>query len=215
MMIRKILITAPLIVALSGCGINIGTGSARGNFGFNTIRDNIQAARGRNTPQEEGAQTKLTRDVVNGINRQIVQISLSKYGTKTVFTRAAVRQGAVTYLSPQKQTVTVQGGRVIRTRGLPFDLLETDFRNDADRVYRYLNAANNITELRVSCSRETVGTEAIEIVERSYTTTLVEEVCRSSGVAFKNRFWTQGSTIWKSEQWIGPNHGFATIEKLN
>ncbi|MEM9715617.1 MAG: YjbF family lipoprotein [Pseudomonadota bacterium] len=212
-MIRKFLLITPLVFGLSACGLSIGSNSPK-DFGVGRIVDNIQAARGRNQPKQE-KQAGLTRDALNKINRELIKVQLTKYGTTGVFTKVADRSNNQTFQSTAKQSITLQDGALRMTRGLPFDLLETDLRNDQDRKYRFLNAANNLTEVTVSCDRQSVGSDPIEIVERSYNTTLIEETCRGSGTAFKNRYWVQGNTIWKSQQWIGPQHGFAIIEKLN
>ena len=203
------------LILVTGCGdIRVGTG-APSDAGFGRLIDNIQAVRGRNTPDEPQEQ-QLTRAALNRVKQKLVRVTFTKYNITPVMTQVASRNGFETYLSKAQQTISLRRGVLSHTRGLPFDLLETDFRNPADKQYRFLIASNDIAELRVSCTRARVGSETIEIVERRYATTVIEESCTSDVVTFKNKFWTDGSgTVWKSEQWIGPNHGYAVIEKLN
>ncbi|MEM0976360.1 MAG: YjbF family lipoprotein [Pseudomonadota bacterium] len=201
-------------LALAGCDLRVGSGG-QGDFGVGRMMETIRAARGRNV-STQSEQAPITRASLNQIPQKLVRVQLTRYGSTGFYTQVANRRGNVTYLSPGDRTITLQNGQLRMTRGLPFDLLETDIRNDSDRVYRYLNVANALTELRVSCRSEVVGVERIEIIERTYSTTLREETCRGGGVAFKNRYWTdRGGVLWKSQQWIGPSHGFAIIEKLN
>lgn len=214
MMLRNGMILALVAVLATGCGLRVGTGSGK-DLGLNNILNNINAVRGKNAPTQP-KQQKLSRAQVDQIKQTIARVKFSKYGITVVMTQIADREGFKTYLSPAQQTVTLKDGQIRMTRGLPFDLLESDFRADGSRAYRYLTTTNGLAELRVNCSREAAGSETIEIVERSYNTTVIEETCRGSGAAFKNRYWVgSGNQIWKSEQWLGPRHGFAIFEKLN
>ncbi|MEO1562005.1 MAG: YjbF family lipoprotein [Pseudomonadota bacterium] len=203
-----------LLIILTSCGIRIGTG-APSDAGIGQIIDNIQAARGRNTPEATN-EGQITRARINSISQKLIRVEFTKYGIAPLMTQVASRQGFDTYLSTGEQTITLKDGRVSHTRGLPFDLLESDFGNDSARKYRFLRADNAVTELTASCTRQRAGQETIEIVERRYSTTLIEETCTSPAVVFTNRYWVDGSgIIWKSEQWLGPTHGFAIIQKLN
>jgi len=213
MMLRNGMLLCLVAVLASGCDLRIGTGAQK-DLGFGNIVDNIQAARGRNAPAPQGAQN-ITRASIDKIDKTLIRVGFTRYNIQDVFTQVATREGVSTYLSPKDQTITLQNGVLRMTRGLPYDLLESDIRSQSKRTYRYLTATNTISELTVSCSRQKAGSETIEIVERSYSTTIVSERCSGQGFNFENRYWTSGATTWKSLQWIGPTHGFALIEKLN
>ena len=213
MILRNGLLLVCVAALAAGCGIRIGT-NAEKDLGFGRIVGNIQAARGKNAPEPQ-QQAKLTRAALNQIDKNLIRVKFTRYNIETIMTEVASRDGVKTYLSTTQQTVSLEDGVLRTTRGLPYDLLESDYENDPSRTYRFLSATNAMNELKVTCSTETEGREAIEIVERSYNTTVTAETCRGQGFAFKNRYWTAGGTIWKSQQWIGPTHGFAVIEKLN
>lgn len=65
------------------------------------------------------------------------------------------------------------------------------------------------------CNVTVIGPEPIEVFERSYRTTQVQDDCASPDKSFTNMFWIEGAeTIWKSRQWVSLVVGRAEMLKL-
>lgn len=131
------------------------------------------------------------------------------------------------WVSADKITVVTQGGRVVRTAGLPENLVGTNFtRGDPlTRIGGLVaeNAASNRTiDLRpqnlfgipVQAFLVIEGTRQIEIAGRRHNTIQLSEFASVELLdwEFKNLFWIDSETgfVWKSVQHVSP--GLPPIE---
>ena len=82
------------------------------------------------------------------------------------------------------------------------------------RDYRYARRDLPSYRITLDCVFTRVARERIEIVEVSYDLVRMGETCTNADRQVENTYWVQEATgfVWKSEQWIGPETGHATIE---
>lgn len=133
----------------------------------------------------------------------------------------ANNQGFVTYQDQARRTVVFEGGLLVATGGLGYNLSAIKHQSDdpvaaqtpvsgwPERIVRNyqfaLKSAANF-EITVWCSYTPVVRERIEIVELFFDTIRIEERCQNGKRTFTNTYWAEEDTgfIWKSVQWIGP-----------
>ena len=82
------------------------------------------------------------------------------------------------------------------------------------REYQYQRRDLDGYSIVLDCVFDYVVRERIVIVEVSFDLARVVETCTNARRQITNTYWVDEATgfIWKSEQWIGPQIGHATIE---
>jgi hypothetical protein len=129
-----------------------------------------------------------------------------------------------TWVTPDGISLTFRGGLLIATRGLGADLMIADVgqveavlpgAGNAVRVHEMLGGEDQIDRLRFGCQLSVEGRQTIEIFERRYETTKVNEVCTGDGATFTNSYWIDShGKIWKSHQWVSELVGYLDVERL-
>lgn len=140
---------------------------------------------------------------------------------RTLLVPIANNAGHLTYADASLRGVVVQGALVTATRGLLFDM--TAIKHQATdpiarmvpldqwprtivRNYQFTQLNSVDYEITVTCVINPIANERIEIIERVYDVTRVQETCANPRRTFSNTYWVEPDTgfIWKSEQWLGP-----------
>lgn len=166
----------------------------------------------------------LTRATIEQNEREQILVALPSTGVAVPIALFEENRGKATYVTTDLVSVTVEDGLLIATRSLGSDLMAADIDDirlvlrsggSALRVHDYLNGLNQIERYSYQCDVTIIGPETIEIFERSYRTTQVQEDCVSPDTSFTNIYWIgAGGTIWQSRQWVSPVIGYAEILKL-
>lgn len=166
----------------------------------------------------------LTRAAIEQSEREQVLVALPATGVAVPIALFEENRGKETYVTTDLVSVTFEDGLLIATRSLGADLMAADIDDirpilrsggNAVRVHDYLNGLNQIERYSYQCDVTVIGPETIEIFERSYRTTQVQEDCVSPDTSFTNIYWMDGDgTIWQSRQWVSPVIGYAEILKL-
>ncbi len=154
----------------------------------------------------------ILRDVAQaGGTAPVLLVTLPTLDAVASLVPAAENQDVMTWIDPSGVSVATRDGLVISTRGLGHDLMASDVSGTQaalaggparfDRVHRYLNGENQLLRQTFTCRTET---ENAGVIER----------CSDGVTAFENRFELQSGHIKRSTQWLGPDIGFATLERL-
>lgn len=135
------------------------------------------------------------------------------------------------WISADKVALVTRGGRLVKSAGLPENLKYTGFAGD-DPVSGGLHRLRERVALRrvvdidagsryglaVTSTLEPLGSELIEILERSYETVVVREtnVIELLNWEFQNFYWADAKTgfVWKSIQYTTPGLPPVEIEIL-
>lgn len=142
-------------------------------------------------------------------------------------TLATTRNGYQIWVAPDRQTVTLRGDVVSATRGLLIDLLaaETDLtaaalraRRDSppyQRTYRYTDGTRGIRPVTYDCKMTRGDAQAIEVDGRRHQTLRMVEECTGPTGVVRNDFWIGADGVtWRSRQYLEPNIGYITIDRL-
>ena len=117
-------------------------------------------------------------------------------------------------------------GLVVRTIGLGFDLENADQaptvavlksrqpQRGYVKTYRKINGLGRIEAQEFICDFSRSGVETLILAQRSYTTRIFTESCKSEMEMFDNRYWLQGNVLRASEQWISTEIGIIRLERL-
>lgn len=218
MNVLRLTLTALMIAALSSCGPLADETMPGASF----VRGLIPSGQSDQTATA-GAQG-LTRAAIEQNERPQILVALPTTGVTVPIALFEESRGKATYVTRDLVSVTLEDGLLIATRSLGADLMAADVDDirpilqsggGAVRVHDYLNGLNQIERHSYQCDVRVVGPETIEIFERSYRTTQVQEDCVSPDTSFTNIYWIDGAgTIWQSRQWVSPLIGYAEILKL-
>ena len=211
-------VAALALMALgAGCGPGAETGTLAG------IAVQIVGGGGGDQAATE-PQIGLTREIIEQSGQELILVTVPSRGAAATLIRAGQNGDKVTWISPDGIGLTYRGGILIATRGFGDDLMAADVADLARglragrlavRVHDYLDGEDQILRRTFQCDLQGGGSETIEIVERVYRTRVVEEVCRTRGGGFTNRYWIDGSgRILQSVQFVSPQVGFVVTQRL-
>ena len=214
----------PLIIGLVLAGLTA-CGPMQSN---NRLADAAQNLLSRGGAQESAAATpasaELNREQIEAAPVDLLRVSYIDFGATAVLVRAGDNAGKTTWLSGDGRGATFKGGLLIGTRGLGDDLMGADI--DAAiaslngggnhlRTLDFLNGLSQIERVQFSCTTTVEGSEELTIFERTYQTSIIEELCNSDIGAFKNTYWRDANgVIWQSRQFISVGAGYLGYQRL-
>lgn len=209
-LLRNLLLCGSVAVALTACGSDTSPSET-----FGEIKAQIQQLRGSNAPAPSAEQIKavLTPEVRAQFgNRPFIVTTMDEPPISAGLFLVSDRQGKKIYQTVDNIALTLDGGIVVATRGLGFDLMDADVRQIHEairngggrsaRVHRYLDGENHTVLRAFDCVIEVQGTSVVE-------------KCYGYDTEFENTYRTnQAGAIVASRQWLGPERGFISIEDL-
>ena len=158
----------------------------------------------------------ITRERLESYGVPIMRATVPGLGIDTLLSPRDSTGDVTTWQSAEGFTFSFRDGVLIETRGLGPDLMSASgptgrqivARSNTGRSYFYTweNDANQRRDYRCTVAGGTA--ESIEIYGRSHGTQLLTETCQNDTSRLGNKFWIEGQTIRKSQQWISPKAGF-------
>jgi hypothetical protein len=132
----------------------------------------------------------------------------------------------VSWITPDRKTVTLKRGVLSATRGLGSDLMSVEDGGAARLIagrqsgtvrksYRYLTRADEINRLELTCTIERGAPAQVDSGEISAQTILMTENCAAGELQFANSYWVDaaGRTV-QSVQWVSGAVGKIVFRKL-
>lgn len=131
---------------------------------------------------------------------------------------SADRDGRRTWTTPDDVSISTQGGLLVATRGLSFDLMAADVSGvaplilarqagQAERFHRYLDGEYHTVFSSYVCDIENLGKREVTLLGDRYATTLMSEDCIGTTDAFTNLYWLSGTEVVQSRQWVSAGTG--------
>lgn len=164
---------------------------------------------------------QLTRAQLAKVKTRLMMAHLEKTGAWAALSRNARNRGYETYFAVDRKSVTLNDGILTETRGLAGDLMEADISGAAAalkggprtyiRSYAWLNGEDHLRRESYDCKVTLVGTETVEIVQRSYRARHLRELCEGQSGQFTNDYWLSGREVVKSRQWAGADIGYVGL----
>lgn len=205
------------ILALAACGSgeNDSGGGVVGSLVKSKLSAQVAARKASKSGAKPAATKPFTMADASKVKAKLIRIAVPKYNSSSLATMRANNSGYRTFATSGGQTVTLKGQSVTATRGLQNDLVARSL-GSKERVYKHMNDLNHLTKQVFNCESSRLGAEKVQILDRNYTLTRIEEICRNNVMGFKNVTWVSGSGVpRKSQQWISQEIGHITIEWLN
>lgn len=176
-------------------------------------------------PRPDMATQRAAIDAMNwaAADQPLVVLDIPARNTSAVLGLTGMNAGARTWASGDMRGVTESGGIILRSAGFGHDLMATDPApvlaalaggpDSYTRAFRHLTADNRITASEQTCRLEGPTATTTTVVGKPRSASLFLESCKGAdGTAFTNRYWRQGSTMIRSEQWLSQALGSVTVE---
>ena len=175
--------------------------------------------------QESDPRATLTRERIDAAADELLLFAPVNQEVASVFGRVAANAYKVTWVSDERESLTMRNGIIVATRGLGNDLMGADVAQvypalvmgsgRAQRVHDYLGGEDQIIRSIFQCEMATLRAEVIEIFRRQHTTRVVRETCIGGMGGFTNLYWIDAAgAIWQSRQWVSGRVGSVDIQKL-
>ena len=193
-----------LSLALAACG-NTGTGP---------IAALVQTALRPDAPRPSMAEQRaqvLAAVATSGSTESVLLVEIP--GLQAVASLVIVgRNGDVlTWQDPSGVGIITEGGVLRGTRGLGFDLIASDIRGTQAALRggpttyrkraRSLDGSGMLQDITYACNSTRTGNT-------------LSETCRNTTQAFKNMYTLQGDKVVKARQWVSPEVGYLTLERV-
>ena len=169
----------------------------------------------------------LTRAQLDQVTEPLLLAELGDLGVAATLIVRTSREGIRTWVTGDDVGLTFAGDVVIATRGLGPDLVSADVTGTRQalgqgaptgfygKFHSYLDGENRTVFRSLQCRITGIAPESVEIIGRSHRTRRIDETCYLPGQEILNQFWKgQDGVMWKTRQWIGPDAGYMTTERL-
>jgi hypothetical protein len=214
-----------LITACSG-GTETATGQGQ------ALKEALKAGNFGKRNKQPAPLPVLTRDLLNTITVSSLETTVESTNTTAFMIPIAARTNSgngkiVVWKTVGTENIILRDGVLVGTKGLGNDLGSTDARvtvrglqtrstKTGEKTLYIRRDDNTIEPIRLQCEITNVGPKSVVIVERSYATTHMREVCSNATGRVVNDFWVEGrdGTVRKSRQWGGPRLGYLSFRLL-
>ena len=174
----------------------------------------------------------ITRAVLNTITISSLETTVENNGLTAFMIPTAARTNAgagkvvVWKTGSGTENIILRNGVLVGTKGIGNDLGSADARSTVrglksrgtttgEKTLYIRRDDNALEQIRLQCEMTNVGRESVTIVERSFATTHMREVCSNATGRITNHFWVDNSgAVRKSRQWGGPNLGYLSFRLL-
>lgn len=227
-MIRFLLIAFMLLGSLSACGSGTEQSTSE------VAAQRLASIFGRDAEISQLTATRASLQA-SGFDQPLLVGTLTRpVPVQAGLLLATTRRGVEFWRGADGSLVKTDRGILRGTVGVPFDLygaetaatrtaLSGGNRQGYSRVYRHLNALNQLDVTRFSCNLSGPVPETIVVFDRQHRTHKFHERCIADtsgpkGITreINNIYWKDPNRLilWKSEQWISDEIGTILLERV-
>jgi hypothetical protein len=213
-----------VLAVLAGCGSEKREGTPLIATVGVMAMSSVAEMRARRSGSTATAAAAPTRADIEKAGVPVLRVAIASRGFDSFLTVLDSREGVVTWKTRDGTTFALRDGVLIQTRGLGPDLMSSNvptvgqlLQNGGthQRQYFFLGPNDQPTRRTYDCTVTIVGTEEIEIFQRTHKVTHAKEDCsRSQSGKISNDFWIEGQTVRKSRQWASALAGFIEFERV-
>jgi hypothetical protein len=153
----------------------------------------------------------------------VILAAVPTLGVADIFQKIGGNGGQSTWISSHGMTITLDQGIIVATRGFGEDIYAADNQGLSSAIKRgsgsyerrieQLTSSDVVSRIDFMCELETVGSDQVTVLDRSFDAVKLQETCRSEEVAFGNFYWVNGAgVVIQSQQWLGSSVGHATTQ---
>lgn len=173
--------------------------------------------------------SQLTPELVAKLPVKVMLVELPKAKSAALTGVDTVKSDTTTWRSLEDQTIALQHGVVIATRGLAFDLMGSEVGllpenvinfsqsgESAVRSFSFLDGENVIRTVSYKCFYKVVEPTLVKRLSGEASLASVIEHCPKGGQDIMNQYYfDERSTQVTSRQWLGDTLGYAIVEFVN
>ena len=129
----------------------------------------------------------------------------------------------VTWVDSENNSITLENGVIVATRGLPRDLMGADTAQvwaairagggNAQRTHEFLTDGEQITQQLLQCRIVAQGSDTVRRLRQELDSRRFEETCEGDGLQLTNIYWlNRDNLLLRSLQAISPDAGYLQID---
>lgn len=213
-MMRPVFLAAISLSVLTGCG------NDRQQSVFDDLRATVASTRQAGAAEMPDPR-EMAKVAMTQMSEPVILAVLEDRSAVALMVPYGENRGVRTWTTIDKQTVALDGGRIVATRGLGFDLMSLEgsrrpVPGQSRRRVNTINAANENVSIDVTCDVGSPIGETITLMSgQTMPAARFTEDCRGGEHSFQNLFWvTRDGSVRQSRQWIGPGAGYLTLQTL-
>lgn len=201
-----------IALTLSACG------DATDNPYLDLTRD-VLAGMGEQSESNARRLPPLSNKALAAAKKPLIYTRIEDSGGEARLSLFGENRSVLTYMSPDRVSLSYDNGLLIATRGLPGDLMVADLRGVQaalsgksmryTRIFKHLDGEGQSTTLNFTCTINSLGSQEIEIAGRALPLSGYRESCSGSHGTFTNQLWRDRTGVIRvSKQWSGPLPGY-------
>jgi hypothetical protein len=159
------------------------------------------------------AQTDQIAFAIVSLNSGSRAFALSRNGRK------------VTWLTTSGESITLDNGLLVATRGLGDDLMGANVSGslrairagggEALREASCLGSEDQIIRRVFTCKVTRRGKDVVKLYGKERPATAFIESCTGEGITFENQYWIGAEgEVWQARQWVSPQIGYIDSQRL-
>ncbi len=132
-----------------------------------------------------------------------------------------VNAGQVTWRASDGVALTLQNGVITQTRGLGHDIMSAQAprrplpQGHHKRVYFRLDGEGKTVHASFECDWRLVGSENVQIINKSFKTTHYAESCQGDSGKITNNYWVDSAGITRqSRQFVSETVGYVSLQRI-
>jgi len=200
-----------LLAGLAACSNQTDT-----DPGVSLLRGLSQVAVAKLGPKQAAAPAPTdlqVRQALQTAGTPIQRLQVQASGLVTYIAPVATNQGVATWSSNERLLVSMRDGVIVSTRGFGSDIMAATGPSTAElargtgthnRLYTYLDGADQTVKAPMTCTLSTVGSETITILGLQGPALHVLESCTGKLGTDTNDYWFRGGRLVQSRQFLVP-----------
>lgn len=225
---KKTVISAGLVLSLlSACGSEV-TESQRLAKRAGEVIKGLAKNKDAKPQLPAAAPVIPTKESIGRLGENVYFLAAPQLGIAGFAPRVAINGDWATYRTTDNQTVTVQDGIIVGTRGFVGDLMSHEsslsveemfsgtFPKEYIKTQSILDLGSQIRKDLYECTLTGAEDAELNVLGDKVKAIKFEEVCASSFRAYQNRYWldAKNGRLIQSQQSIHPETGFIVLQEI-
>ena len=227
---KKALGALAIAFAVSACSSGGGTNPVVAAIGQKVKPGGQRGAREAEAEAAARPPIVVTFEKIKATGLAIIRARVGEDTRGVLLYARSVNDDYVTFASQLQQTMTLRGSLITASRAIGYDMLS--LRSDpndpvavttppeswpatATRDYRFTGDTPGGRLISVNCRFIKGPAYELELLDKTFDTTIMQGQCRGDGVTFTNIHLVEDDgQILRSAQWLGPDQGMVEIDIL-
>lgn len=169
------------------------------------------------------AASSVTQEQILNSRGKFLRVNVRSLDRWDTMVPAATNGSRVTWVDSENNTVTVENGIIVATRGLPRDMMGASAAGtwaairagggNAQRTHEFLDDNDQISQQLLQCSIVFKGPDTVNRLGQTVNSRRFEEVCAGESLQLTNIYWLNGAGgLVRSLQAISPGAGYLQID---